>query len=408
MYLPALARTGDVPKFMKPMIAKMDLFRTFYVTHRLYYFWFSILLIHSPNFWKFRAVPGTIWFLSKFLHFVQFRLLSGATEFGARLEALPDKVTKVTIPYKAAHSKLTAGSYVRIMLPDIAVHEFHPFSVASSGTREELVLYCKAVGPWTKKLLSLAQERQYTGVLPSDFAVYLPMPPLAATGISGGGKPNYNQSVSVGNQDSCRNLGGALTSDVNMSPSLRKCVVVGPFGAPAASMFHVKRAVVMAGGIGVTPFAALLDTLLDISEHPEKKPRNFALERVHFVWTVRNMESLSWIEDLINQVELRRAKDTELRQMLQLHIYVTSKKSAENIGAQFLQLLRMGEDGYDAISGLRHAVEFGRPDIDGLLGEIGSESKHMPTVFFCGPPFLGKTIGKVAAKYKMRFAEEHF
>jgi len=53
------------------------------------------------------------------------------------------------------------GQYIFINVPKINIHEWHPFSVASSPFNDEIEIYIKSLGNWTRNLHKLAQKEAY-------------------------------------------------------------------------------------------------------------------------------------------------------------------------------------------------------------------------------------------------------
>ena len=72
----------------------------------------------------------------------------------AELCALSNDTTLVFIPSLCTGWR--AGQHVRIRIPKLGP-EAHPFTIASAPNGEGMILLCKAVGDWTKRLHSFAQ-----------------------------------------------------------------------------------------------------------------------------------------------------------------------------------------------------------------------------------------------------------
>ncbi len=51
--------------------------------------------------------------------------------------------------------EFVAGAYAFLKVPDVSLDEWHPFTIASAPEDEHLILYCKAVGDWTRATLEL-------------------------------------------------------------------------------------------------------------------------------------------------------------------------------------------------------------------------------------------------------------
>jgi NADPH oxidase len=75
--------------------------------------------------------------------------------------------------------------------------------------------------------------------------------------------------------------------------------VDGPYGAPAEDVFNSDVAVLVGGGIGVTPFASILKHIW----YRQKRGNLGALRRVEFFWVCRDVPSFGWFQNLLQEVE---------------------------------------------------------------------------------------------------------
>ncbi|GCB76588.1 hypothetical protein scyTo_0018355, partial [Scyliorhinus torazame] len=71
-----------------------------------------------------------------------------------------------------------------------------------------------------------------------------------------------------------------------------KLYIDGPFGSPSEEVFNYEVSLCVAGGIGVTPFASVLNTLLD-------DWKQYKLRRLYFIWVCREIQSFLWFADLL-------------------------------------------------------------------------------------------------------------
>jgi predicted ferric reductase len=244
-----------------------------------------------------------------------------------------------------------AGDYLFVRIPAIARHEWHPFTISSAPERANITLHIRNLGNWTSAIRKLAENRQIAG-----------------------------------------------------SHTQLKGYVDGPYGTPSAHIFESKRAVLIGAGIGVTPFAAILESLL-MRAYGYSGARPVALEKLHFVWLNRDQYSFEWFGDLLARIE---AQDT--RQLLDVNIYMTAGRI--DIAAGALTLARdvlHAERGKDFITGLRAKTNMGAPDWEALLG--GIRHQHWPErvdVYYCGPEGLGTKIAKTCRKLGLSLRRERF
>lgn len=95
----------------------------------------------------------------------------------------------------------------------------------------------------------------------------------------------------------------------------------GPYGAPSSHIFGAQHAVLIGTGIGVTPFASILQSIMHrywkarhscprcqfewASEIP-KSVMN--LRKVDFFWINRDQRSFEWFVNLLSQLEIEQAE----------------------------------------------------------------------------------------------------
>ena len=189
----------------------------------------------------------------------------------------------------------------------------------------------------------------------------------------------------------------------------------GPYGAPSEDVFKADVAVLVGGGIGVTPFASILKHIW----YRQRRGHLGALKRVEFFWVCRDAPSFGWFQSLLQEVEAAQTDPNFLR----INIYLTQK-----ISEDMLWNIAVNDAGaeYDPLTLLRTRTMYGRPDWKSIFSRIrmaietgqylpGREASLKTTVgaYFCGPPALGKAVQKEAlasstATVAFTFAKEHF
>ena len=87
----------------------------------------------------------------------------------------------------------------------------------------------------------------------------------------------------------------------------------GPFGSPASNIYRAEQAVLISTGIGVTPFASILQSIM--LRHWQGRRHNlpqsqsvFNLKKVDFFWVNRDQTSFEWFVDLLSQLEQEQRK----------------------------------------------------------------------------------------------------
>jgi ferredoxin-NADP reductase len=161
--------------------------------------------------------------------------------------------------------------------------------------------------------------------------------------------------------------------------------------------------VLIGAGIGVTPFASMLESIVLRANGRGERPST--LKKAHFFWLNRDRYSFEWFAALL--AELERIDGAGV---LDVNIWMTGGRAGVTSAA--LELAReishaAGE--HDVFTGLRTKTHMGRPDWGVTLQAIAQE--HAPEtvdVFFCGPPGLGNTVRRASVRLGMRFRDERF
>jgi len=98
--------------------------------------------------------------------------------------------------------------------------------------------------------------------------------------------------------------GNFVEVDPSMSSiTLPQVRIDGPYGAPAEDVFDNEVAILIGGGIGVTPFASILKHIW----YAQRKGKLGSLRRVEFFWVCRDAPSFGWFQTLLSEVEAAQA-----------------------------------------------------------------------------------------------------
>jgi hypothetical protein len=174
----------------------------------------------------------------------------------------------------------------------------------------------------------------------------------------------------------------------------------GPYGSPTSHIFSMQHAVLIATGIGVTPFASILQSIMFRyvkAKHtcPEcshswadlEPPTMMQLRKVDFVWINRDQKSFEWFVNLLSELEITQAQLKEEERFLDIHMYITSaldKSDMKAIGLQLALDLMHEKEKRDLITGLKTRTQPGRPNWDEFFSNIAAQNKGRVGVFFCG------------------------
>mmetsp|Transcript_11019 Transcript_11019/g.16655 ORF Transcript_11019/g.16655 Transcript_11019/m.16655 type:complete len:482 (-) Transcript_11019:65-1510(-) len=143
----------------------------------------------------------------------------------ASVRPISDSVIEISFP-KTKNFDYNPGQYIFLLVPEISMFQWHPFSISSSPHQEVVTLHIRNVGYWTNRLYQIAEAG----------------------------------------------------SDINI-------LLEGPYGSLAVDLFSERYKLIMlfSGGIGVTPMQSICHQLLH--EHAEK---NRQLKKIWYIWSARD------------------------------------------------------------------------------------------------------------------------
>ncbi|CAG0912911.1 unnamed protein product, partial [Notodromas monacha] len=325
--------------FAHPVIRKRA-YKFFWMTHQLYILLYVLCLIHglgrltgSPRFWIFFVGPGIIFTLDKVIslrtRYMELDILE--------TELLPSDVIKIKF-YRPPNLKYLSGQWVRLTCTAIHPLEYHSLTLTSAPHEDFLSVSVKAQGPWTWKL------RNYFDPC------------------------NYNFSE-------------------ENRPKIR---LEGPFGGGNQDWYKFEVAVMVGGGIGVTPYASILNDL--VFGTSTNRYSGVACKKVYFLWICPSHKSFEWFIDVLRDVEKK-----DVTNVLEIHIFITQFFHKFDLRTTMLYIC---ENHFQRLSrrsmftGLRAVNHFGRPDMTAFLKFVQKKHAYVSKigVFSCGPRPLTKSI----------------
>ncbi|XP_076465945.1 dual oxidase 1-like [Babylonia areolata] len=309
--------------------ARRRVFRAFWVTHSLYPLVYVLTFLHGIG--RLVQDPLFPWYvMGPLVIFVLDRVASASRN---RIEIpvlqaklLPSDVLQLVFR-RPANFAYRSGQWVRIACLKLGSEEYHPFTLTSAPHERHLTLHIRAVGPWTINL-----------------------------------RQCYDKDV----------LGG---------DPYPKLYLDGPFGEGHQDWYSCDVAVLVGGGIGVTPFASILK---DIAF----RARTAALihcQKVYFLWVTRTQKSFEWMTDVIREVE-----QTDTSDVVSTHIFVTQFRHKFDLRTTMLYICErhfQKVEGRSLFTGLKATTHFGRPDFVEFLFSLQLEHPQVRQfgVFSCGP-----------------------
>uniref|UniRef100_A0A8D2Q7V2 NADPH oxidase 5 n=1 Tax=Varanus komodoensis TaxID=61221 RepID=A0A8D2Q7V2_VARKO len=342
-------------------------FEVFYWTHLSYILIWALLIVHGPNFWKWLVAPGCLFLLEKIVG-VLLSHVGGL--YIVETNLLPSKVTHLVIG-RPPSFHYRPGDYVYLNIPAIAKYEWHPFTISSAPEQSGTIwLHIRSLGQWTSRLYEYFRLHR---------------------------------------EPTCFHLQRAGSCPPRALPCcLPQCYIDGPYGTCTRGIFTSEHAVLIGAGIGITPFASILQSVMCRFKAAFSSLSCKKLWKVDFIWINRDQKSFEWFISLLTQLEIGQATGDPAGRFLEMHLFMTAALGKNDMKATGLQMaldLLAEREQKDSITGLRTRTQLGRPDWDKKLAE---EKKGKVHVFFCGSPALAKVIKAHCERFSFRFFREHF
>lgn len=356
--------------FTLPVIRRR-FFELFYYAHLFAaYATIPVVLYHASAGWEYMLPGLTIWFMDRVS-----RVYRSATPATVCRMRTFEKVATASVGLQDSlvggtesqllelHFTSTTmksakpGDHVFINIPGVSLLEWHPFTVSSYSPEEATYsVHMRSMGPntWTSRAVRNAREALQASGVQGDGQVYASGPEHAA--------------------DIARNF-------------LIK--VDGPYGQ-AHPLDDYEQVILIAGGIGVTPCAALLqaahrhDTTADfemISSTGSSAPK------ISLLWSLRD----GFLVDSLSSIVGPRVSGSK-NASTQSTIYCTGTSTISNIPDNF-------------------KLVYNRPDYSKEIEQIldaGGVPADRALVFVCGPPSMVDSALSAAMALGCHFHSEVF
>jgi len=376
-------------------IRRSGYFLVFYFSHLNYVLYWALLLLHAPAFWKWFIVFGCIWLVE-----LTYRLVSAFLGHGKSVVdegiSLPSRVTYLKIK-KPPKFNYSPGDWCFIKIPKIATFEWHPFTISSAPEdHNTFSVHVRGVGQWTNKLYEHFKQK--------------------------------NEIKSLGSGVITKSFGQNKDLELNGNFNIERPLEVyvdGPFGSPSSNIYRAEHAILVGTGIGVTPFASILQSIVHRYRMVKKECPSCDhkwsddvstvmnnLRKVDFFWINRDQKSFEWFVSLLTQLEMEQAETGgALGRFLEMHMYVTSALQKTDMKSVFLQLamdLNFKKEQRDLVTGLKSRTNAGRPNWNKVFTKVKEQQKGKVTVFFCGNPTLGRVLKQKCNDFGFTFRKEVF
>lgn len=315
----------------------------FTASHFMFAFYLILLLLHGEEFWAWFLLPGVLYLFDALIRtFIKTRKVSLE-----KLLPLADGVTTMVFK-KPRFMNFYPGDYLYMRIPAIARFEWHPFTISAAPETTNLAIHVRNNGDWS------------------------------------GALHNYSRS-----------------SD-KRTKSL-KVYIDGPYGTPTSNVYRSRVAILVAAGIGVTPFASVLQSLL-LRDHGKDKLER-ANQIVHFHWLNRSQRSYEWFTDLMAKAEQQLGSDN-----FKLNIHLTSlSHNLTNIAMQIALGAFREKHQRDPLTHLQAITSAGRPNWDHILHQAARTYKNERIdLYVCGPTELTRDLKQACRRHGICFHQEEF
>ncbi|CAN4085982.1 unnamed protein product [Withania somnifera] len=234
-------------------------FEIFYYTHHLYIVFLIFFLFHTGDRHFYMVFPGVFLFcVDKMLRMIQSR--PETYILSARI--FPSKAIELILP-KDPSLRYTPTSVIFLKIPMISNIQWHPFSITSSSKvdKHTISILIKTEGWWTSSLCNMLHSK----------------PDAEA------GEMRFFQVATE-----------------------------GPYGPSSMDFLRYDRLLLVAGGIGVTPFLSILQEIAST-----KSNKNVLPVKIQLVYIIKDSQGICLLDPV-----LRHVFDAELS-YLELKVFVT-------------------------------------------------------------------------------------
>ncbi|XP_072528184.1 NADPH oxidase 4 isoform X2 [Salminus brasiliensis] len=284
---------------------------------------------HFPQTWLWVTAPLCLYCAERL-----YRCIRGSTPVTI-VSVIRHPCDVIEVRMLKSGFKARPGQYILLNCPSVSSFENHAFTLTECPThnKETFGIHIRVLGDWTECLSELLfPELSHSEILPMIHQRTYP-----------------------------------------------KLYVDGPFGTPSEEVFNYEVSVCVAGGIGVTPFACVLHTLLGGWSQ-------YRLRRLYVVWVCRELQCFYWFADLLCDLHHKLWEENR-PDYLNIRLYLTNTHQLQNLT----------EERFRPLSS---RLLIGRPRWKLLFQEIGRSNQHKKVgVFCCGPKGVSRELHKLCNSF---------
>lgn len=225
------------------------------------------------------------------------------------------------------------GQYLLLKCEKISTIEWHPFSISSSPNDDLIEVTIRCLGDWTKK---------------------------------------FKQ---------------CLSENVKNEQEFPLIQVDGVFGSPIDTIMDYNSVILIASGIGITPYISMIRYIIENS-----KIKNYNLKKIDLIWINKKIEYFEWFNKELNFID---KNNSILTVNLYMHVTekITDKKRLEYLSSKEMNFLNY-------IYKTDIQVYYGRPDIDSFINRYSKNNDNLKTgCFVCGSKKLEIDVKESCKKY---------
>jgi len=316
---------------------------SFALTHKLYIVWIILLLIHAPSFWQWILIPLALYAIEKIAYYKKsYRIKSG------EVQHFDTNVLQLTLP-RPKHFQFLAGESLYLRIPQICTREWHPFTISSSPhDPNTMTCHIKKCGDWTEQLFYLT------------------------------------------------------ATELSQKNSLDHIEFYGPCATPSMRLIEKENLILVAAGIGITPFMSFLNHVK--THYVENRHHELKAQKIKLIWVSRGLDSFSHYLETLKQL---KALDNDNN--ISIELYMTGiKNSYQRALVEFFAEYYYQQQQINIFSKSVIKIHVDRPQWEYVLQQENTAQSESWSVFYCGPKAISKQLKQITQRMKLCFSYERF